>query len=75
MKVTSFGARRVPVDEVLPTGSRVDVMLCTRCGKAWGYEIVEQFELWSCDHCGYEVRERSADHDAMLDATQESMSS
>jgi ribosomal protein L37AE/L43A len=52
----------------------VDMNRCTRCGRSWRYDIVEQVEIWSCSHCGYEVRERSADHAAMMDARQESMS-
>ena len=73
MKVMSFGTAPVRDGEDAPARDQVDVTRCTRCGESWGYEIVEQVELWSCSHCGYEVRERSADHEAMLDAKQDSM--
>ncbi len=75
---SSFGVAPARVDgdvaDVQPQDN-LDVTRCTRCGESWGYEIVEQVELWSCSRCGYEVRERSADHAAMLDAKQELMTS
>lgn len=71
MRVISFGAAAARAGAA--QGEEIDLTRCTRCGEAWGYEIVEQVQVWSCFHCGYEARERSADHSAMLDARQESM--
>jgi ribosomal protein L37AE/L43A len=71
MRVMSFGAAPARVRE--ESSADVDRMRCTRCGEAWGYDIVEQVAIWSCGRCGYEARERAVDHDAMLDAGQESM--
>jgi ribosomal protein L37AE/L43A len=73
MKVTSFGIAPARVREDSESHPQVDRTRCTRCGEAWGYEIVEQVAIWSCGHCGYEARERSVDHDAMMEAGQDSM--
>ena len=75
MKVVSFGVGTARVREDKNEETQVDLMSCTRCGRSWGYEIVERVEIWSCTHCGYEARERSVDHAAMMDAGQQSMSS
>ena len=53
----------------------LDLTLCTRCRQPWGFELVEQIEMWSCDNCGYEVREKSVDFFRMQLAEQESMKS
>ncbi len=53
----------------------LDLTLCTRCRQPWGFELVEQIEMWSCDNCGYEVREKSVDFFRMQLAEQESMMS
>jgi ribosomal protein L37AE/L43A len=51
----------------------VDLTLCTRCGHPWGFELVERIEMWSCDRCGYEVREKSVDFSRMQVAEQASI--
>ena len=51
----------------------VDLTRCTRCREPWGFELVERVEIWRCDHCGYEARERSADHRKALGAVQEAL--
>ncbi len=51
----------------------LDLTLCTRCREPWGFELIEQIEMWSCDSCGYEVREKSIDFFRMQLAEQESM--
>ena len=48
-----------------------DLTLCTRCRHPWGFELVEKVEMWSCDHCGYEAREKSVDFFRMQLAEQE----
>lgn len=71
MKVLGFGAAAARARAQV--SGDVELTRCTRCGESWGYEIVEQVTIWSCGRCGYEARERAVDHDAMLDARQESM--
>lgn len=51
----------------------LDLTLCTRCNEPWGFELVEQIEMWSCDHCGYEAREKSVDFFRMQLKEQESI--
>ena len=53
----------------------LDLTLSTRCRQPWGFELVEQIEMWSCDICGYAVREKSVDFFRMQLAEQESMKS
>lgn len=52
---------------------RLDLDRCTRCGEAWGFEIVEQVEIWTCSRCGYEARVRSGDLPRMVEAEQQSI--
>lgn len=53
----------------------LDLTLCTRCRKPWGFQLVEQIEMWSCDNCGYEAREKSMDFFRMQLAEQNSLTS
>ncbi len=52
----------------------LDLTVCTRCGEPWGFSFVERVEMWSCDYCGYEAREKSADYWRMLVVEQEAQS-
>lgn len=38
-----------------------DPTRCTRCGRSWDFTTVENFEIWNCRACGYEVRERPSE--------------
>jgi len=51
----------------------LDMTLCSRCGEPWGFTLVENVEMWSCDYCGYEAREKSSDYWRMLIAEQEAI--
>ena len=57
----------------LRNNNSLDLTLCTRCQHPWGFELVERIEMWSCDSCGYEAREKSVDYFAMQLAEQESL--
>ncbi len=73
MKVLDF---ELDYDELAPSPkTRVgrDLTLCTRCGHSWGFELVERIEMWSCDRCGYEAREKSAHFFRMQLAEQDSI--
>ena len=50
----------------------VDLMRCTRCGEPWGFDLVEQVEMWNCGRCGYQAREKSFDYWRLLIAERES---
>ena len=71
MKVLDFGPEQLTVrtDEPEP----IDLTRCTRCGESWSFDLVERVEIWSCDHCGYEARERSSDFRRILIAQHEAM--
>ena len=60
-------------EPALKLGEALDLTLCTRCHQPWGFELVEQIEMWSCNNCGYEAREKSIDFFRMQLAEQESM--
>ena len=49
----------------------IDLSSCTRCRQPWGFERVEGVEMWRCDHCGYEAREKSSDYARFLRARQQ----
>ncbi len=62
-------------ERAVKLGEPLDLTRCTRCRQPWGFELVEQIEMWSCDNCGYEAREKSIDFFQMQLAEQESMMS
>jgi ribosomal protein L37AE/L43A len=74
VRVTSFGAIAARVHKGVEPARDVDLGQCTRCRQPWGFDVVEGVEIWSCSHCGYEARERSADPAPTMEAEQESMS-
>lgn len=51
----------------------VDIGRCTRCHSPWGFELVEDVEMWRCGQCGYEAREKSSDFAQLLTAAQEAL--
>jgi ribosomal protein L37AE/L43A len=75
VRVTSFGAIAARIHSGAEPGRRVDLDQCTRCGRPWGFDVVEGVEIWSCSACGYEARERPSDPTATIEAGQESMTS
>lgn len=64
---------RADSESTIKSNKSLDLTLCTRCHHPWGFELVERIEMWSCDNCGYEAREKSVDFFAMQLAEQESL--